>query len=211
MSKRQEKWLNKPKKEFDEVLLEVRRVTRVTTWWRQLSFRAIILVWNRKGKIWLGVAKWQDVSIAVSKATHEAYKNIIDAPITQWDSIPYAVTARFKAAQIKLLPAASGTWLKAWSSLRPLLDLAWYSNILSKIQGTNNKLNNALATLHALASFKTMRSSKWLKTYAWASLSSTESTTGDDTLVTVQTWTKKGTSKKPALVEDDSQSPSVSA
>jgi small subunit ribosomal protein S5 len=167
MSKRQDKSLNKPKKEFDEVLLEVRRVTRVTTWWRQLSFRAIILVGNRKGKIGLGVAKWQDVSIAVRKATHEAYKNVIDAPITEGDSIPYAVTASFKAAQIKLLPAASGTWLKAWSSLRPLLDLAWYSNILSKIQWTNNKLNNALAALHALASFKTLRSSKWLKTYAW--------------------------------------------
>lgn len=186
----------KPQKEFDEVLLEVRRVTRVTTGGRQLSFRAIILVGNRKGKIWLGVAKGQDVSIAVRKATHEAYKNIVEAPITEGDSIPYEVTAKFKAAKIKLLPAAPGTGLKAGSSLRPLLDLAGYNNILSKIQGTNNKLNNALAALYALGSFKTMRSSKGLKNFD----SSAKKTATDTKKATSakKTTTKKPAAKKPA-------------
>ncbi len=149
---------DKPKKEFDEILLEVRRVTRVNTGGRQLSFRAIILVGNKKGKIGLGISKGADVSIAVRKATHEAYKNIKVAPITASGSVPYTVSHKYKSAMIKLIPAAPGTGLKAGSALRSVMELAGYTNVLSKIMGTNNKLNNALATIQALSSYKVDRS-----------------------------------------------------
>ncbi len=154
MSRRKEKFADKPQKEFDEVMLEVRRVTRVTTGGRQLSFRAIILVGNRKGKIGIGISKWADVQIAVSKATRDAYKNVVDVPLTDNGTIPYQVANKYKGAQVKLIPAASGTGLKAGSSVRMVLDLAWCTNILSKIMGSPNKLNNALATVEALWSFK---------------------------------------------------------
>lgn len=144
----------KPKKEFDELLLEVRRVTRVTTWGRRMSFRATILVWNRKGKIWLGSAKGNDVAGAVSKATNEAYKALFQVPVTKGDTVPYAITYKYKTSKVRLLPASEGTWLKAGSSIRSVLELAGYSNILSKMIGSNNKLNNALATILALASYK---------------------------------------------------------
>ena len=144
----------KPKKEFDELLLEVRRVTRVTTGGRRMSFRATILVWNRKGKIWLGSAKWNDVAGAVSKATNEAYKALFQVPVTKGDTVPYAITYKYKTCKVRLLPASEGTWLKAGSSIRSVLELAGYSNILSKMIGSNNKLNNALATILALASYK---------------------------------------------------------
>ena len=144
----------KPKKEFDELLLEVRRVTRVTTWGRRMSFRATILVWNRKGMIWLGSAKGNDVAGAVSKATNEAYKALFQVPVTKGDTVPYAITYKYKTSKVRLLPASEGTWLKAGSSIRSVLELAGYSNILSKMIGSNNKLNNALATILALASYK---------------------------------------------------------
>ena len=144
----------KPKKEFDELLLEVRRVTRVTTGGRRMSFRATILVGNRKGKIWLGSAKWNDVAGAVSKATNEAYKALFQVPVTKWDTVPYELTYKYKSSKVRLLPASEGTWLKAGSSIRSVLELAGYSNILSKMIGSNNKLNNALATILALASYK---------------------------------------------------------
>ena len=144
----------KPKKEFDELLLEVRRVTRVTTGGRRMSFRATILVWNRKGKIWLGSAKGNDVAGAVSKATNEAYKALFQVPVTKGDTVPYAITYKYKTSKVRLLPASEGTWLKAGSSIRSVLELAGYSNILSKMIGSNNKLNNALATILALASYK---------------------------------------------------------
>ena len=150
---------DKPKKEFDEILLEVRRVTRVNTGGRQLSFRAIILVGNKKGKIGLGISKGADVAIAVRKATHEAYKNIKVVPITDGGSVPYMLSYKYKSAMIRLIPAASGTGLKAGSALRSVMELAGYTNILSKIMGTNNKLNNALATIAALCSYKVDRAS----------------------------------------------------
>ncbi len=123
----------KPQKEFEEVLLEVRRVTRVTTGGRQLSFRAIILVGNKKGKIGVGMSKGADVSIAVSKATHDAYKHVVTVPITDQGSVPYETVRKYKGAVVKLLPAANGTGLKAGSSVRTVLALAGYNNMLSKI------------------------------------------------------------------------------
>lgn len=149
----------KPKKEFEEKLLEVRRVTRVTTWWRRMTFRACILVWNKKWKIGVWVAKWVDVAIAVKKATNEAYKSVFLVPINDNWSVPYSLYTKYKSAIIKLIPAAQGTWLKAGSTVRAVLELAGYQNILSKIVWTNNRLNNALTTIRALVSYKKSKSS----------------------------------------------------
>jgi len=145
---------DKVKKEFDEVLLEVRRVTRVTTGGRKMSFRATILVGNKKGKIWIGVSKGPDVQAAVSKASREAYKNMFLVPITGNQTVPYPTTTKYKACMIKLLPATAGTGLKAGSSVRAVLELAGFENVLSKIMWSNNKLNNAMATIIALSSYK---------------------------------------------------------
>lgn len=145
---------DKVKKEFDEVLLEVRRVTRVTTGGRKMSFRATILVGNKKGKIWIGVSKWPDVSAAVSKASREAYKTMFIVPITGNQTVPYPTVTKYKACMIKLLPATAGTGLKAGSSVRAVLELAGFENVLSKIMWSNNKLNNAMATIKALSSYK---------------------------------------------------------
>lgn len=145
---------DKTKKEFDELLLEVRRVTRVTTGGRKLSFRATVLVGNKKGKIGIGTDKGLDVSSAVSKASREAYKNMFQVPITANKTVPYLLTTKFKACRVRLLPASPGTGLKAGSSVRAVLELAGYENILSKIIGSNNKLNNALTTIKALSAYK---------------------------------------------------------
>jgi len=152
-SKRPER-KEKPKKEFEELLLEVRRVTRVTTGGRRMSFRATILVGNKKGKIGVGVAKGNDVAGAVSKATNEAYKALFQVPITKGETVPYPITYKYKSATVRLLPASDGTGLKAGSSIRSVLELSGYLNILSKMMGSNNKLNNALATIYALAQYK---------------------------------------------------------
>lgn len=142
------------KKEFEEKMLEVRAVTRVSTGGRQRSFRAIMLVGNRNWKIWLWVANGIDVAIASAKATHDAYKNMIEIDINDDGTVNYAVEKKFKSAKIRLIPATPGTGLKAWSSVRSVLELVWFKNILSKIIGTNNKLNNAILTIKILSSYK---------------------------------------------------------
>jgi ribosomal protein S5 len=79
-------------------------------------------------------------------------------PIADGGTVPYEITFKYKSAIVKILPASSGTGLKAGASLRSVMELAGYTNILSKIMGTNNKLNNALATIMALSTFKVDRS-----------------------------------------------------
>ena len=145
---------DKVKKEFEELLVEVRRVTRVTTGGRKMSFRATILVGNKKGKIWIGVSKGPDVQSAVSKASREAYKSMFLVPITWNQTVPYSTTTKYKACVIKILPAMAGTGLKAGSSVRSVLELAWFENVLSKIMWSNNKLNNALCAVRALSTYK---------------------------------------------------------
>lgn len=186
----------KPKKEFEEILLEVRRVTRVTTGGRRLSFRATILVGNKKGKIWLGISKGNDVASAVQKASHEAYKNLFEVPLTKNDTVPYPIALKYKACVVKLLPASEGTGLKAGSSIRSVLELAGYSNILSKMVGSNNKLNNALATIRALSAYKHadyFSSLKGGKTEL--ALDENNHSEGERTVEDVNT---KSTSKKPS-------------
>ena len=150
--------VEKKENKFEEIILERRMVTRVTKWGRRMSFRAVVLVGNKKWKVWLWVWKWQDVVSAVKKATHEAYKNIVEVPVVgEAATVPYARYFKYKSARIKVLPAAPGTGIKAWSSIRRVLELAWYHNILSKRVGTSNVLNNALATIKLLSSYKTKK------------------------------------------------------
>ena len=186
---------DKVKKEFDELLLEVRRVTRVTTGGRRMSFRATVLVGNRKGKIGVGTAKGADVTIAVSKASREAYKNIVDVPLTKANTVPYETTTKYKSCLVKLLPAKGGTGLKAGSAVRSVLELAGYENMLSKIIGSNNKLNNAIVTIIALGNykhadfFKNMLDKKWV----------VSDETADDVVAVEATETKVSVEdKKPA-------------
>ncbi len=78
-----------------------------------MSFRATVIIGNGKGKIGIGTAKGTDVSVAVRKATREAYKEVVVVPITESRSVPYALTIKKKACIVKLIPAAPGTGLKA--------------------------------------------------------------------------------------------------
>jgi small subunit ribosomal protein S5 len=100
------------------------------------------------------------VAIAVSKATHDAYKNVKDVIINDKGTVPYLVEKKFKSAIIRLIPAVPGTGLKAGSSVRNVLELAGYTNILSKIIGTNNRLNNALLAIEILSTYKKFTKNK---------------------------------------------------
>lgn len=139
--------------EFKEELLSVDRVTRVTAWWRQLRFRAVMLVWNGKWKIWLWTWKSWEVVTAIAKAVNAAKKNMVEVPIND-GSVPYNLTVKYKSAIVKLHQASKWTWIIAWWATRKVLDVAWYSDVLAKRFWSTNLINNARATLKALTSFK---------------------------------------------------------
>lgn len=143
-----------PKDEFDSKLLDLARVTRVTGGGKRMSFRAVVVAGNKKGKVGIGVDKGRDVSQAIEKATRRAKKNLINVIIIE-ETIPHEVQAKVGPARILLKPQMKGRGLVAGGAVRTICDLAGIKNISSKIlSGSKNKLNNARATIEALRKLK---------------------------------------------------------
>lgn len=142
-----------PKKEYKEELLSIDRVTRVNSGWRQLRFRAVMVLWDGKWKIGLWTGKSWEVVDAIAKAVNSAKKRMINVKIINW-TVPYNVEAKFKAAKIMIHPASEGTWIIAGWAMRKVLSVAGYSDVLAKRYGSTNMINNARATMKALLSFK---------------------------------------------------------
>jgi len=143
-----------PKDEFDSKLLDLARVTRVTGGGKRMSFRAVIVAGNKKGKVGIGVDKGRDVSQAIEKATRRAKKNLISIIIVD-GTIPHEVMAKVGPAVILLKPQMKGRGLVAGGAVRTICDLAGIKNVSSKIlSGSKNKLNNARATIEALKKLK---------------------------------------------------------
>ena len=104
--------------EFEQKVLDLSRVTRVTAGGKRMRFRACVAVGDRKGHVGIGLAKGLDVSSAISKATTKAKKGLVEVPIVH-DTIPYDVIVKFKAAKVLLKPAPKGTGIIA-STKRPV-------------------------------------------------------------------------------------------
>jgi small subunit ribosomal protein S5 len=142
------------KSEFDQVILDIARVTRVTQGGKHLSFRTCVILGDRHGRVGFGVAKGKDVQIGVEKAVHQAKKHMIKVPIVK-ETIPHSVIRKFKAAKILLKPAPKGSGIIAGGAARVVLELAGIPNVSSKILGkTKNKIAVVKATFEALQSFK---------------------------------------------------------
>lgn len=141
------------KKEFEQKLLDLARVTRVVKGGRRFRFRATVVIGNRKGKVGVGVAKGTDVSDAMSKAYNDARKNMIEV-LMKGNTIAHEVFTKMGSAKVLLKPATQGRGIIAGGSVRAVVDLAGIKDIVSKSLGTSNKLNVARATIEALKEIK---------------------------------------------------------
>lgn len=141
----------KPQSEWIERVVQIRRVTKVVKGGKKLSFRAIVIVGNKKGQVGVGCAKAAEVIIAIQKAIADGRKNLITVPIFK-TTIPHPITGRSGAGSVMLRPAAQGTGIIAGGAVRLVLELAGIENILSKSLGSKSPLNAANATLDALQS-----------------------------------------------------------
>ena len=135
--------------EYEEKNLEIARVTRVTKGGKRMRFRALTVIGNRKGRVGFGVAKGVDVAMATSKATAQARKSLLTVPLVR-ETLPHAVEPKFKAARVLIKPAPKGTGIKAGGAVRVVLELAGIPNVVSKVLGSSNKINNVKATFAAL-------------------------------------------------------------
>ncbi len=142
--------------EWKEQVVQIRRVTKVVKGGKKLSFRAIVIVGNKKGQVGMGVAKAAEVIVAIQKAVADGRKNLISVPIFK-TTIPHMITGRSGAGSVVLKPASQGTGVIAGGAVRAVLELSGIENILSKSLGSKSPLNAANATLNALKSLRTFK------------------------------------------------------
>lgn len=153
---------NKVKPEFDQKILDIRRVTRVVAGGRRFSFSVALVAGDRKGSVGLGLGKAGDTALAINKALRNAKKNMIKLNLTKTMSIPHELSAKFSSSCVMLRPN-KGRGLVAGSVVRDIVKLSGMKDITGKIlSNSKNKLNNAKAVMSALSQI----SSKYAKIIA---------------------------------------------
>lgn len=143
-------------KDYDFKIINVRRVTKMHKGGRRMKISVFVVVGDKKGKIGLGIGKGEDVRSAQEKAIAKAKKSLKLVTL-KGNTIPHEVEFKYRSSKIILKPASPGTGVIAGSSLRSVIEVAGISDILTKILGTNNKITNAYAAVHALTSLRATR------------------------------------------------------
>ncbi|MFC1687959.1 30S ribosomal protein S5 [Patescibacteria group bacterium] len=150
------------KREFDQEVIDIARVTRVMAGGKRMRFRACVVIGDRKGRVGMGLAKGADVSGAITKAVSQAKKQLIRITIVN-DTIPHVVLQKSGAAIVLLKPAPKGSGIIAGGAVRPLFELAGIKNIVSKMLGSQNKVNNVRAAIIALSSLRDYKTIKKMR------------------------------------------------
>lgn len=141
------------KEEFEEVIVNIGRVTKVVKGGRRFRFTALVVVGNRNGLVGFGFGKSKEVPDAIKKAVDDAFKNIIKVNLNG-STITHDIEVKYNASKILLKPASEGTGVIAGGSVRPVLELAGIKDILTKSLGSNNSSNVVRATMKALSMLK---------------------------------------------------------
>ena len=140
-------------KKFNERILHLRRVSKKTTGGNYISFSALVVVGDGKGKVGLGLGRGLEVPPAIQKGITQAKKNMIQLPIYK-DTLPHQILIKYKASRLLLKPAPPGTGLKVGGVVRVILDVAGVNNASGKIIGTRNQITNAYAVMEAIKRMK---------------------------------------------------------
>ena len=138
-------------KEFEEVVVQVNRVSKKTQGGNQMRFSTLVVIGDRKGRVGAGLGKAPDVRASVEKAVAFAKKHLIHVPM-RGTTLPISEKVKFGAAQVLIKPAPEGTGIVAGGPVRVVLELAGIRDAVGKIIGTNNKISNVYATIKALES-----------------------------------------------------------
>ncbi len=141
--------------ELKEKVVAISRVAKVVKGGRTFRFSAVVVVGDENGHIGVGNGKAAEVPDAIKKAIQDAKKNLVEVPVVE-TTIPHEYIGTAGSAKVMLKPAAKGTGVIAGGSVRPVLELAGYKDIRTKVIGTNNPRNVVYATINALTNMMTV-------------------------------------------------------
>ena len=150
-------------KEFEERVVTINRVTKVVKGGRRFRFAALVVIGDKKGRVGFGTGKANEVPYAIKKAIEDAKKNVFNVAIVNGTTIPHEIVGKFGAGEILLRPASEGTGVIAGGAVRDVLELAGFSDILSKCLGSRTPVNMVSATINALQNLKTIEETARLR------------------------------------------------
>ncbi len=140
-------------KEFEERVVETKRVSKKTKGGNRPGFSALIVVGDKKGRVGVGLGKAPDISVAIQKGIKLAKRDLVEVKIVN-GTIPHEVEAKYKSSYVKLMPAPEGSGIIAGGAVRHIVELAGISSISAKLLGSNNKATSIACTLKALKMLK---------------------------------------------------------
>jgi len=132
-----------------EKTIYINRVAKVVKGGRRFNFTAIVVSGGDDNQVGIGFGKANQVPDAIRKATEKSKIDMIKAPVVE-GTVPHIVEGKYGATKVLLRPASPGTGVIASSTVRSILDAAGYSNVLTKVIGSNNTHNVVKATLNAI-------------------------------------------------------------
>lgn len=138
-------------KEFDEVVVEIKRISKKNKGGNTIRFSALVVVGDKKGRVGVGLSKAPAVASAIKKSVRAAKAKMITAPM-KGTTIPFSINKKFGAARILLKPAPPGSGIIAGGAIRVVLEAAGIRDAVGKILGSRNKTSNVYTTINALES-----------------------------------------------------------
>jgi small subunit ribosomal protein S5 len=144
---------NAEESEFVEKIVSINRVAKVVKGGKNFRFAVLVVVGNKKGKVGVGTGKAQEIPEAIRKGIEDAKKNLIDVPMLE-GTIPHESLGIFGAGKVLLKPAPEGTGVIAGGPVRAVVELAGFTDIVSKSLGSANARNMVNATIVALKQLK---------------------------------------------------------